>query len=220
MPDFAQARLSMVQCQLNPSGVITEAVLRAFNETPRELFLPRDRQSMAYSDDHIDLGSGRVLPRPALLAQMIEAVRPRKTDRALCIGGATGYAAVIMAQLSAQVIDLECDDKFGPLNHDAVQELGFGNIIRQIGDVTRGVPNQTFDVIVAEGAYAELPQSLCANLANGGRMVCLVVPNGRAVGTVLLTERDGAGYLTTRPLFDAWAPYLPGCTPVARFALA
>lgn len=221
MSDFARAREHMVLSQLNPSGVITPSIVEAFRATPRELFVPADKTEIAYTDDNIDLGSCRMLLEPLILARMIEAVKPQKIDAALCVGGATGYGAAILSQLCANVIDLESDDTFGPLNHKAVTALGFGNIVRQIGNLVTGPKvSAQFDVIVVEGAVSAAPDALCSTLKPGGRLACLIVPEGARIGTVYLFEKGMGGHVAARPLFDAWAPYLPGCAPVVRFAFS
>lgn len=218
--DFSLAREHMVLSQLQPSGVITPAILDAFLTMPRELFVPKDKVSICYTDDNLNLDKGRVLLEPMVLAKMLEAVQIQSDELVLCLGGATGYGAAIMAQLADAVVDLECDDHFGAIQRAAIEELGFGNIMRVIGDLNAGAAAKgPYDVIVYEGAVVKVAPKLFEQLKPGGRLIAIVVPERSRIGEVTIFEKGAQGdQVSSRPLFDAWAPYLPGCGPVARFA--
>ncbi len=59
MIDYAQARRMMVDCQLRTFDVNDIAVLDAFDDVPRETFVPKGREPFAYIDQtlHIDAGA-------------------------------------------------------------------------------------------------------------------------------------------------------------------
>src|SRR5690606_3859360 len=58
MTDFATARRNMIEGQLRPNGVTDARVLRAFSDTPRELFVPASKRPVAYIDEDIEVGHG------------------------------------------------------------------------------------------------------------------------------------------------------------------
>ena len=68
----------------------------------------------------------------------------------------------------------------------------------------RGAP---YDVIVLEGASEVVPDSLLAQLNDGGRLVAVI--GGGPMGKATIYRRAGA-HATAQPLFDAAAPLLPG----------
>lgn len=218
--DFAQAREHMVLSQLHPSGVINSAVLDAFLGVPRELFVPKDMRSYCYADDHLPLAGGRILLEPLVFAKMLESARIKSADSVLCIGGTTGYGAVVVAQLAAHVIDLECDDNFGTLQRDAVEELGVGNVMRVIGDFHAGAAARgPYDVILLEGAVVDVPTKLFDQLKSGGRLIAPLMRERAMMGQITLFEKPVfKSTISPQPLFDAYCPYLPGCSPLPRFA--
>ena len=76
-------------------------------------------------------------------------------------------------------------------------------------------PPGAFDLVVSEGAVAEVPATWLAALGVGGRAAVIERrgPAGRAV--LHLRTAEGLG---RREGFDAAPPYLPGMEPQARFA--
>ena len=49
--EFAQARKTMVDCQIRPTKVTDERVIEAFGEVPREAFVGRHQRAIAYIDE-------------------------------------------------------------------------------------------------------------------------------------------------------------------------
>ncbi len=61
-----------------------------------------------------------------------------------------------------------------------MDRVGAANVTIVIGPLTAGAPAQApFDVILLNGATEILPQSLCRQLKDGGRLACVF---GRAPG--------------------------------------
>lgn len=219
MLDYTAARTHMVQSQLAPNGVFDPRVIQAFMAIPRELFVPPALRPVCYTDKELDLGQGRYLLEPMLLAKMIEALHVQPGMRALCMGGATGYGAAIMSQLVGQVTDWENDHGFDDLNRSAIDQMGLSNISRLVSNFNSEIKNQDgFDVILVEGAMADEPNRLAHYLQCGGRIVAIIVPEGSLVGSIMVIDKSKGGFLSSRPLCDAYAPYLPGCAALRRFS--
>jgi protein-L-isoaspartate(D-aspartate) O-methyltransferase len=64
-----------------------------------------------------------------------------------------------------------------------------------------------FDAIVIAAAFAEVPQALLAQLADGGR---LVMPLGNATQTLCVMERQGDAYSERLLEGVKFVPLLPG----------
>ena len=77
-------------------------------------------------------------------------------------------------------------------------------------------PGAAYDVIVVDGATEVVPEALCKQLKDGGRLVC-VLGSGPA-SKAMLYRRSGEE-VGGRPVFDASAGLLPGFakTPVFAF---
>src|SRR3954469_18464434 len=107
IPDFAAARLAMVESQLRPQGVTDPAVLAAMGELPREKFVPEQSRPLAYVDRGLALGSGRFLPAPAGLGELLTQMMPERGQRALVVGAGTGYSAAVLRHMGLDVVALE-----------------------------------------------------------------------------------------------------------------
>jgi protein-L-isoaspartate(D-aspartate) O-methyltransferase len=84
------------------------------------------------------------------------------------------------------------------------------------GPLEQGYAKQApYDVILLHGAVAEVPPAILEQLADGGRLVTVVSPDGR-MGQARLFQRTGK-VETGRILFDAATPLLPGFEPKPVF---
>ena len=71
--DFATARHNMVESQIKPNRVTDTYIMDALAELPRESFVPKALQGIAYVDDAIDIGEGRYLMEALVLARLLQA---------------------------------------------------------------------------------------------------------------------------------------------------
>lgn len=215
MTDFSTARRHMVDGQVRTADVTDLRVISAMMEVPRERYVPAAAEAIAYLDQDVSLGSGRRLLKPMVLAKLIHAADIAGTDRVLTVGCATGYAAAVLAQIAGQVVALEEDAGLAKTAQTAL--AGIPNVSAVSGPLTAGwAQGGPYDVIVLEGATEVEPQAFCAQLKDGGRLVCVLgsAPNAKA-----MVYRRSGGELGGRAIFDAAAALLPGFakTPVFAF---
>jgi protein-L-isoaspartate(D-aspartate) O-methyltransferase len=205
MADFATLRRMMVDGQIRTADVTDRALLSAMLEIPRERFAPGEA-ALAYLDLDLPVGGGRRLLKPMVLAKMVQALELVPGDKVLDVGCATGYGAAVMARLAGEVVALEEDPA---LFAEAAGALaGIANIQVVQGRLTEGrKPESPFAAILVEGCIEIGPAALCAQLADGGRLVCIQGANPAA--KAVLYRRDGDD-VSERPLFDATAAALPG----------
>ena len=201
IPDFAAARNAMVESQLRPQGVTDAAVLRAMGTVERERFVPAGSKPLAYADRAVALGSGRFLPAPAMLGQLLTQMKPELGQRALVIGAGTGYSAAILSAMGLDVVALESD---GAL---AAQARESGVSIVQ-GPLEKGwAKGAPYDQILIDGAVGYLPDAIVDQLADGGRLGAAVL-SGPVPRLIVGRKAGGAfGYLS---IGDFGAPVLPG----------
>jgi len=210
MTDFATRRRMMVDSQVRPSDVTDLRLIGVMEALPRESFLPPAVQSLAYLD--LDLapvsGSARRMLKPMVLARLIQAASVGRGDRVLDVGCLTGYSSAILAQLGGAVVALDDDPALTAAATRCLAAVGQPDIVVETGPLSAGAPQHgPYDVILVNGACADEPESLLAQLADGGRLACVqgAGPIGRA--TLYLRTGDLVG---RRVLFDAVAPVLPG----------
>ena len=216
MTDYAVARFNMVEGQLKPNKVTNPALLDAMLSVPRDRFVPKAMRGIAHVDEDIPLGGGRFLMEPMILARLIETVDVRDNDIALVVGCGTGYAAAVMARLANTVVALESDRDLAQTATETLAHLGVDNAVVVEGPLAEGYPKQApYQVIVFDGAVAEMPAAIGEQLADGGRMAAVLAPRG-GMGKAALFQRIGS-VVSHRPVFDAAVQLLPGCEPKPTF---
>ena len=176
MPD---ARRAMIDSQLRTSGVNAPAVLNAFNAVAREMFVSADRRAVAYADRAIPLDGGplgglRVLAPAVTHGQMLEAAAPRSDERALLIGGGTGYLAALLIQMVGSLTVVEDD---GALLAATPERSGDW----YEGALVSGCPAAApYSLIMIDGAIEQLPIAIADQLAPDGRIVTGLIERGVA----------------------------------------
>ena len=214
--DFSVARQSMVKSQIRPNQVNDPEVLAAMADLPREAFLPKALQGVAYVDEDLPLGNGRYVMEPCVLARLLQAATVQATDVALVIGCTTGYSAAVLSRLASAVVAVESDAKLVQMATNTLAELKIDTVAMMQGELTEGCPKQApFDVILLDGAVCEIPDTFLEQLADGGRLVAAVRKN-QAIGRAVLVVRKGDVF-ARRELLDATIPWLPGFEPVPGF---
>lgn len=216
--DFAKARENMVDTQIHTAGIVMPEILDTFQAIPREKFVPKNIQGMAYADEDIPIGGGRYLLEPGVHARMIQAADPGPDDVVLDIGGGTGYNAAILSPLVTTVIALEEKAEYLERAAQLWEELEVTNAVGVQGRLSEGDPqNAPFSLIFMGGAVSEIPANIAAQLTPDGRLIAIVRPDGAPVGRVTIVRNLGEGRYSSYNLFDAATPYLPGFEPKPAF---
>lgn len=216
------ARLNMVEGQLRTNKVTDEAVLEGFLTVPRERFVPAALRGIAYVDDDIPLGGGRVLIEPMVLARLLQLAEIGKDDKVLEIGCATGYATAILARIAKSVVAVESDAQLLAAARANLAALGLGNVQLQQAALNLGWrAGAPYDVILINGGVGEVPATVSDQLAEGGRLVTVLEaaasPTDARCGKAVLVTR-AEGQVSSRPVFDATVELLPGFQRAAAFA--
>lgn len=208
MQSFATARYNMVESQIRTNKVTDPAVIGAFNELPRERFVPEGLRSVAYIDEDIEITRGRFLMEPMILARLVQIAAPKAEDIALDVGSGSGYASAVLARLCSAVVALESDRGLIVRANALFDELQINNVVVVEGALTAGYPRQApYNVILLNGTVERIPQALFDQLAEGGRLVTVHMDGGVGRGTLYLKS---GGVVSRRPIFDAATPVLPG----------
>lgn len=215
-PDFTAARNFMVDGQLRPTKVTDRRVLDAMRSLPREAFVPDALAPLAYIDEELNLGEGRVMLRPLVLARLLQLANPQPGENMLIVGAGTGYGAAVAACTGAQLVALEEAPKLLARARATQAALGYGATI-VAGPLGAGAAEYgPFDVILIEGAVREIPGTLSAQLAKDGRVIAVIAPADGAPYAV--QAEPAAGGLAVRPVFDANASLLTPLLPAPVFA--
>jgi protein-L-isoaspartate(D-aspartate) O-methyltransferase len=220
MLDLALARRMMVDGQIRPNDITDLRLIAAFLDVAREHFLPAQQAELAYLELDMPVGGGRpprVLLKPMVLAKLMQAAEISADDQVLDVGAATGYSSALLARLAGAVVSLEEDTA---LSHAAAEigrtESSAKTITFVNGSLVDGwAARAPYDVIVMNGATEIVPDRLCQQLKDKGRLVCIL---GAGPGSKAMLYRKDGNDISARPLFDATAPLLPGFAKVPAFA--
>ncbi len=214
----AAARKNMVVSQIQTNGVVTDSILAAFGRVPRELFLPRGVQGIAYNDEDILLGGHGYILSPMTHARLLAVMAPRPDDVVLNIGDCTGYAAAILSTQVMTVIALEGRGKIPEAARKIWGDLECNNIATIDGENTTGCAQHApYTAIVLNGAVTEIPAALLSQLAPGGRLVCVLRRPDQRIGVITMIECDEKGCYSHKSQFDAAAPWVDGFAPRPEF---
>jgi protein-L-isoaspartate(D-aspartate) O-methyltransferase len=173
---FARQRARMVEQQLRSRDIRDERVLAAMAKVPRETFISAEDVDKAYGDYPVPIGEGQTISQPYIVAAMVEALELRPQDRVLEVGTGTGYQAAILGELAGEVWSIERHAQLADKAQEILARLGYANVHVLHGDGSLGLSQQApFDKILVAAAAPRIPDSLVAQLKDGGR---LIIPVG------------------------------------------
>lgn len=202
MMDFALARLNMVESQIRTNKVSSRRLLELLEKLPRERFVGKGQESIAYVDRDLKIGTERYLMDPMVLARLLQAADPGPGDMVLDIACGSAYSTSLLAGLAATVVALECEPQLVTYGNEILNELGIDNAVVVEGQLSGGYPKQgPYDVIVIGGAVQFIPEAITDQLAEGGRLATVLV-DAEGLGRAVLVQRMN-GLLSQRVLFDA-----------------
>ncbi|WP_299395906.1 protein-L-isoaspartate O-methyltransferase [Pelagibius sp.] len=209
MVDFAAARLNMVDSQIRTNKVTDLRVIDAFETVPRERFVGEQLQGIAYVDEDLEVAPARYLMEPMVLARLLQAAAPGPTDMVLDVACATGYSTAVLAGLAETVVGVDNDRGLVESANRTLNGLDIDNAVVVEGALADGYSKQApYNVVLIQGAVTEVPAAIKAQMADGGRLVTVVVDEA-GIGRATLIQRSGEVY-SARVLFDAATPVLPG----------
>ena len=121
----------------------------------------------------------------------------------------------MLARLASTVVALESDAALAALATQTLAELEIDTVAVIEAPLDKGFAEQApYDVIFLDGAVGEIPEAMCDQLADGGRLVCVV--GGRGMGKATVVTNHG-GVFSRRQVFDAATPPLPRFVAEAAF---
>lgn len=199
-------RHAMVSSQLRTNAVSDTRVVAAMASIAREDFLPADAAAVAYRDTAIPLGAGRAANSPLATGRLLTAAELNETDRVLLVGAAGGYTAAVLAGTVARVTALESDLALLAIARRALAATANVQVVE--GFLHEGCPaDAPYDVLIVDGAVAELPAALVAQVRVGGRVVTGLVERGVVR---LAAGRKTAGGFGLQAFADSDCVVLPG----------
>lgn len=196
------ARMNMIKQQCRAWGVLDDDILDLFQRVPREHFVPRHFQGVAFSDMQIPLGHDQVMLAPKEEAKILNALAIQSSERVLEVGTGSGFFAALLAQKAKHVDSIDIFEDFAETAARKLAEINVHNVAVQTADGMLGYKKNThYDVIVVTSSVLAIPKSFLHQLSEKGRLFIFV-------GDKPLVEATLVTHHTTEKLFETWVPGL------------
>ena len=190
MPQNHEAT-KMVEEQLKPRNITSDAVLNAMSNVPRHFFVSEDAQAYAYEDTPLSIGLGQTISQPYIVAYMTEQLELAPGMKVLEIGTGSGYQAAVLAYLGCEVYTIELLQEHALSAKRTLAALNFDNVRVQLGNGYEGWSEEApFDAIIVTAAPDHIPAELIEQLADGGKMIIPVGDVHETQWLKLITKAD------------------------------
>ena len=153
-------------------------VKEAIAKTPRELFVPKGFEMIAYKIDALPIAGKQWISSPLTVAKMTEYLAPMGVDRVLEIGCGSGYQAAVLSHLFRGVFTIERIERLVLEAKNRFRKLNYHNIHVRTDDGQNGWRQYApFDRILFSATATEIPQKLFEQLSEDGILVAPILKN-------------------------------------------
>ncbi len=188
-------------------GTADPAVLKAFNELPREYFHYQYAEKRPMAGDAYEteakpwaIGYGSALSDYLGQAYMTQATKPKATDLVLEIGTGSGFQSSLLSRIAKSVYSIEIIEPLGKAVANTYKPLGISNVSTRVGDGFFGWPEVEggFDIIIVTCAAQYVPPALFKQLKPGGRMLIPIGQPFKRGQFLFIYTKDADGKVTSR----------------------
>ncbi|MFM9908370.1 MAG: protein-L-isoaspartate(D-aspartate) O-methyltransferase [Chitinophagaceae bacterium] len=195
---------------IRDKGISDERLLEAMNLIPRHYFLDSAFDKLAYEDKAFPIAEGQTISQPYTVAYQTQLLEVKPFEKILEIGTGSGYQAMVLAGMGAQVYTIERQKKLFDEHRSFILRAKYPSIKYFYGDGFEGLPTYSpFDKILITAAAPFIPPKLIEQLKMGGKMV-LPLGEGDIQQMLRITKQTPASF--TEEIFDhfSFVPMLEG----------
>ncbi len=206
------AREKMIEQQVRAWDVLDPTVLDVLGKIPREQFVPRAYQLLAFADVEIPIGHGESMMTPTVEGRVLQALNLDGLGRVLEIGTGTGFLTACLARLCDHVTSIDIYENFLKRAGENLADAGIENIDLQHMDAIERLPDGRFDAIAVTGSVQRFDPRFVEALKDGGDLF-IVVGDAPAMDARRVT-RTGDSDWTSESLFETdLKPLVHGSLP-------
>lgn len=206
------AREKMIEQQVRAWDVLDPTVLEVLGKIPREQFVPRAYQLLAFADVEIPIGHGESMMTPTVEGRVLQALNLDGLGRVLEIGTGTGFLTACLARLCDHVTSIDIYEDFLKRAGENLADTGIENVDLQHMDAIERLPDGRFDAIAVTGSVQRFDPRFVEALKDGGHLF-IVVGDAPAMDARRVT-RTGDSDWTSESLFETdLKPLVRGSLP-------
>jgi len=198
--NFEVARTQMLGQQLRAWDVLDERVLRAFAETPREDFVPREYRDLAFADAEIPLEHGQSMLAPKVEGRILQALQVEPIDEVLVVGTGSGYLTACLARLAKHVTSIDIFPDLIATARPRITACGIRNVVLDAADALALSYRARFDAIAVTASIPTLDRHFIDMLRPQGRLFIVVGREPAMEAELIAVQPDGT--TTTDGLFE------------------
>lgn len=205
------AKENMIKQQIRTLGVPYGDLLSVIIDTPREIFIPNNYKSVAYSEVEIPLNHHQYELTPQTVTKILQLLQPEKHEKVLELGCGSGYLTALLAKLS-KLIDV-VDEYEDALNHvkNALKTTGVYNAKYHLNteggiDGLKQLLQQqgVFNLVLIKKMQKSEPTDYLKYLATNGRMLYFLEKESYAKAVLIQKNTDKSYH--KKSTFDIYKP--------------
>ncbi len=177
------------------SGVLkTPAIIKAFDQCPRENFMIGEYQDYALEDTPFPIGYGQTISQPWTVAFMLEKLEPKAGQNILDIGAGSGWQSALLAKIvggGGKVYAIEIIPELAQFCKENLSRLKIKNVEVLCTDGSKGLPKfAPFDRIIVAAAAPVVPKPLQDQLKINGKLFLPVLASDGGQELILLEKES------------------------------
>lgn len=163
----------------------------AFQNVPREIFLPEEIRSQAHKDEALPIGYGQTNSQPYTVEKMLQWLELQPGDKVLDVGSGSGWTSALLAYVVGKEGHVYAVEKIPELvvfGRENCAQLGITNVTFFEASDTLGLPQHApYNKILVSATTSTLRDEFVNQLSPGGK---LVTPVRSTILEVTKTDKE------------------------------